>query len=105
MLTYTVPSRDGTPPTFAAPAASDTVQVGSTLIVKNASAAAITVTLVTPGNLGTGDAYPDKVYTVPATTGELWIPVYEDYRDPVTGVAAVTFSAVTSVTAAAINHL
>lgn len=105
MLTYTVPSQAGTPPVFAAPLASDTVQVGTTLIVKNASAAAVTVTLVTPGSLGTGDAYPDKAYTVPATNGELWIPVYEDYRNPTTGVATVTFSAVTSVTAAAINHL
>lgn len=104
MITYTVPSQAGTPPTYAAPAASDTVQVGSTLIVKNASAAAITVTLVTPGNLATGDSYPDKVYTV-AAGGEAWIPVYEDYRNPTTGVAAVTFSAVASVTAAAINHL
>lgn len=105
MITYTVPSQAGTAPVYAAPAASDTVQVGSTLIVKNASAAAITVTLVTPGNLPTGSDYPDKTYTVPATTGEVWIPVYEDYRNPTTGVAAVTFSAVASVTAAAINHL
>lgn len=102
MLTYNVPVIAGTPPTYAAPAASDTVQIGSTLIVKNGSAAPITVTLVTPGNLTTGDAYPDKAYTV-AAGGEAWIPVLKDYRNAA-GVAAVTFSATASVTAAAINH-
>lgn len=103
MITYTVPSLAGTPPVYAAPSASDTVQVGSILIVKNGSGASITVTLVTPGNLPTGDAYPDKAYTV-AAAGEAWIPVLQEYRDPITGIAAVTFSAVTSVTATSINR-
>lgn len=102
MLAYTVPVIAGTPPVYAAPSLSDTVQVGSTLIVKNGSASPITVTLATPGTLGTGDAYPDKVYTV-AAAAEAWIPVLKDYRNAA-GVAAVTFSAVASVTAAAINH-
>ena len=91
----------GTAPTFAAPAASDTVTVGSTLVVKNASASSINVTLITPGTLETGDAYPDKVYAVPAAQ-ERWIPVLGVYLDPATGTAAVTFSATASVTAAAI---
>ena len=99
---YSVPVLAGTPPTFAAPATSDTVQVGSTLIVKNASGASITVTLVTPGNLPTGDAYPDRAYTV-AAGAEAWIPVLPEYRNTA-GVAAVTFSAVTSVTAASITQ-
>ena len=99
---YSVPVLAGTPPTFAAPATSDTVQVGSTLIVKNASAGAITVTLVTPGNLPTGDAYPDRAYTV-GVGAEAWIPVLSEYRNTA-GVAAVTFSAVTSVTAASITQ-
>jgi hypothetical protein len=59
--------------------------------------------MVTPGTLGTGDAYPDKAYTVTAGS-EAWIPVLEDYRNTA-GVAAVTFSSVTSVTAAAINRV
>lgn len=92
----------GTPPTFSAIAASETVQVGSTLIVKNGSVASITVTLVTPGNLPTGDAYPDKAYTVGAGA-EAWIPVLSEYRNAA-GVAAVTFSATASVTAASISH-
>ena len=99
---YSVPVLAGTPPTFAAPSSSDTVQVGSTLIVKNGSGASITVTMVTPGNLPTGDAYPDKAYTVIAGA-EAWIPVLSEYRNTA-GVAAVTFSAVTSVTAASITQ-
>ncbi len=99
---YSVPVLAGTPPTFAAPATSETAQVGSTLIVKNASAGAITVTLVTPGTLPTGDAYPDRAYTV-GVGAEAWIPVLSEYRNTA-GVAAVTFSAVTSVTAASISN-
>lgn len=103
MLAYDVPNIDGTPPTYAVPAAADTAQVGSTLIVRNNSAATVTVTLVTPGSLTTGDAYPDKAYPV-AAAGEAWIPVLSDYRNPDTGVADVQFSATASVTAASINH-
>jgi len=87
---------------FAAPSLSDTAQVGSTLVVKNGSAGAVTVTMVTPGNLPTGDAYPDKAYTV-AAGAEAWIPVLSEYRNTA-GVAAVTFSAVASVTAASITQ-
>lgn len=96
---------DGTAPTYAAAAAADTAKTGSglTLIVKNASGAPITVTLVTPGNLGTGDAIPDKVYTVAATTGERWIPLLDLYADPTTGTAAVNYSATTSVTRAVVR--
>lgn len=103
MLVYSVPAIAGTPPVYATPAASDTVQIGATLIVRNGSAAPITVTLATPGNLATGDAYPDKAYTV-AAGAEAWIPVLKDYRNAA-GVAAVTFSATASVTATAINHV
>lgn len=103
MNSATLPVIAGTAPVFAAPLASDTVEIGSTLIVKNTSAAAITVTLVTPATLGTGDAYPDKVYTVPATNGELWIPVLRDYKGS-NGLATVNFSATAGVTAASIHH-
>lgn len=96
-----VPVLAGTAPTFAAPSASDTAPVGSTLIVKNGSGASINVTLTTPSTLETGDAYPDKVYAVPAGQ-ERWIPVLAVYMDPTTRVAAVAFSATTSVTVAAI---
>lgn len=97
----TVPAISGAAPAFAAPAASDKTEVGAVLIVKNGSAAAVTVTLVTPGNLDTGDAYPDKTYSVPAG-GEFWIPVLAVYRGT-DGLAAVNFSAVASVTVAAVR--
>ena len=95
-----VPVDAGTPPTFAAPLATDTVPVGCVLIVKNASASSVTVTLATPGKLPTGDDYPDKAVSVPASS-ERWIPVYQLYMNG-NGVCDVTFSSVTSVTAAAI---
>lgn len=103
ITTQAVPVLAGTPPTFSAPAASETVEIGTLLIVKNASGASINVTMVTPDPLPTGDAYPDKVYAVPAA-GERWIPVLTDYRQA-TGLATVTFSATASVTAAAINRV
>ena len=102
ITTQAVPVIAGTAPTFAAPAASETAEIGTLLIVKNGSASSINVTLVTPDPLPTGDAYPDKVYAIPAGQ-ERWIPVLTDYRQP-TGLATVTFSATTSVTVAAINR-
>lgn len=99
----TVPTIAGTAPTFGTPALSELASIGTTLIVKNASASAITVTLITPSNLPTGDAYPDKAYSVPAA-GERWIPVLQDYRDPNDGAAHINFSATASVTAAQIVH-
>jgi hypothetical protein len=103
MQTQTVPVLAGTAPTFAAPSASDTAAIGALLIVKNGSGASINVTLVTPSTLPTGDAYPDKVYAVPAGA-ERWIPVLKEYRNA-SGVAGVTFSATASVTAAVINRV
>lgn len=91
----------GAKPTFSKPALADTVPVHSALIVKNDSAADITVTLVTEGKLGTGDDYPDKVYTV-TVGGESWIPVIRDYIPADGSAPKVNFSATTSVTAAAV---
>lgn len=99
---YTVPDLVGTPPTFTAPTTTDTVEIGSTLIVKNGSGASITVTFITPGNLVTGDTFPDKAYTI-AAAAERWMPVLPAYRNGTTGLADITISAVTSVTAAAIR--
>lgn len=100
---------DGTPPTFDPVTASDSMPFSpeSTLIVRNASAAPVDITLVTPGNLGTGDEYPDKVVTCDAGTGttnevptEVWIPIAKDYVDPQTGQITVEYSAQTDVSAA-----
>lgn len=101
LITTFSPAVAGTPPTYGAAAAGDTVRPGTTLVVKNGSASSITATLVTPGNLRTGDAYPDKQYTV-AAGAEAWIPVLSDYADPTDGLARVNWSATTSVTRAAV---
>lgn len=80
-------------------AAGDTAACGNgeKLVVKNGDAASKTVTIVTPQTLETGDAYPDKAYTIPA--GEMWvIPLYALYADPTDGLAHITYSATTSVT-------
>jgi hypothetical protein len=100
LASQTVGALAGSAPTFTTPLSADTVEVGTLLIVKNGSGASINVTFDTPGSLPTGDAYPDKVYAVPAA-GERWIPVLADYRQP-GGLANVAFSATASVTAAAI---
>jgi hypothetical protein len=97
----------GAAPTFAAAAAADTAECdpSNTLIVKNASGSPINVTVSTPGNLGTGDAYPDKVYSVPATNGERWIPLIDAFRDPaLNGQAAIAYSATASVTRAVVRR-
>lgn len=95
----------GTAPTLAAAAASDTAAVGTGLflIVKNTNAATRTVTIVVPGILTTGDAYPDKAYTIAADTGELWIPLLDIYRDPADNLAHITWSATTGVTRAVVR--
>lgn len=97
----------GTAPTFAAAANGDTTAVGShlTLIVKNTAGSSMTVTLTPPPTLPTGSAYPPKVYTVPATTGEQWIPLLDVYADPATRLATVVYSTVASVTRAVVQSI
>lgn len=95
LVTSHVISTAGTSPTLGAAVAGDQAQTGRAyfLVVRNSHASAPrTVTLATPGNLETGDAYPDKEYTVAATGGEVWIPLLDVYRDPVTGYAEITYS-------------
>jgi hypothetical protein len=94
----------GTAPTFAAAASGDTARVGDglVLVVKNDDVSSKTVTITVPGTLPTGDAYPDKVYTVNASA-EAWIPLLDEYGDPDTGQAAIAYSATTSVTRAVVR--
>jgi hypothetical protein len=96
------PTVAGTPPSMVQAASGDTCDCGepnrpNILIVEN-TGAQMTVTIATPGTLPSGDAYPDKVYTVPATTGRQWIPLLPDYKDPATGFAALTYSSTSGVT-------
>lgn len=62
--------------TFTAATASDTAPTGGghALVVKNANAGAVTVTITTPGTVD-GLAIADVVRTVPATTGISVVPL------------------------------
>jgi hypothetical protein len=47
---------------------------------------------------------PDWVWTLAATTGELWIPCLPIYADPTTGIITLALSATTNVTSAAVRR-
>lgn len=68
---------------------------GVDLIVKT-SGTAITVTVVTPETFD-GLALADRTFAT-AATAESKIPLSNRYRDPTTGRASITYSAVTGVT-------
>jgi hypothetical protein len=94
----------GTSPTYvAASAGGDTAPVGGglKLHVSNGSGSAVTVTLVTPGTLD-GLAIGDAALVVPAG-GHGFVPLTPVYRDPITGRANITYSAVTSVNVAVLS--
>lgn len=94
----------GTAPTYsAASAGGDTAPVGGglKLHVSNGSGSAVTVTVVTPGTLD-GLSIGDASLSVPAG-GHGFIPLTSVYRDPVTGRANITYSAVTTVNVAVIS--
>lgn len=96
--------RDGLAPTFAAATSGgDTVNGHADFfVVKNASASTVTVTVATPATLETGDAYPDKAFSV-AAGAEQWVPVIAPYVNDADGLVALTYSAVASVTVAAFS--
>ena len=101
-----VPQSNGLAPVYAAAAAAgDRVPAGDGIlvIVKNTSAAAITVTLVTPGTLEGDLAIADRTYTVAATTGERTFPVGLNYRAP-DGLADLTYSAAAGLSLAVLRH-
>jgi hypothetical protein len=94
----------GTVPTYVGAAAGgDTAPIGNglTLHVSNGGGAAVTVTAVTPGTLD-GLAIADASIVVPAA-GHGFLPLGPLYRDPITGRANITYSAVTSVNVAVIQ--
>lgn len=98
--------RAGTAPAYAAASAGgDKVTPDSStfLHVKNASAAAVTCTVVTPGTVD-GLAVADLAVAV-AAGGEAMIgPITPGlFRDPVDGLAAITWSAVVSVSFAVLS--
>ena len=100
--------RTGLAPTYAAAAGGgDTFNPGqgTMLHVKNASGAAITVTIVTPGSTS-GQAIADVSVSVPATTGDRMIGPLSGslFTDPATGVGNITYSGVTSLTVAIVDN-
>lgn len=93
-----------TPVYTAAAAAGDALQLGDGFFVhyKNGSAAAITVTLITPGTVS-GLAVADRALTVPAG-GDLMVKLdRRQYEDPVTGRAMATYSGVTTLSVAVLT--
>lgn len=95
----------GTDITFSSAAGGgDACATGSDvkLLVKNGSGSSITVTLATPGTVDGDLAIADRAVTVAAgvTTA---IPVTDRYKDSTTGLASITYSAVTTVTVAVIR--
>lgn len=93
----------GTKPNFAlnTPTASDTAHVGdgtnTFLVYRNTDSNAKTITIDVSGTTDYGQPNPDPTYTLPATTGELWIPLRTQYRNE-NGVATVALTGTGGVT-------
>lgn len=93
-------------PAYTAVNASDTItpDTGLFLHVKNANAAACTVTITDSGTTPGGSAATNPTVSVPATTGDRMIPIQPSYVNPATGVITVTYSVTASVTAALVKR-
>jgi hypothetical protein len=105
LLPTQVVAPTGTALTFtAASGGGDTCVTGSDvqLYVKNGSGSSITVTLATPGTVDGDLAIADRTVTV-AAGAETAVPMTDLYRNPSTGVASITYSAVTTVTVAVVR--
>jgi len=97
----------GLVPSYSAVNASDTFVPAKNryLHVKNTNAATRTVTVTTYSTGVGGVAVTDWVGTVGANTGELIMGPFPGtaFTDPATGLATVTYSATTNVTAALVE--
>jgi hypothetical protein len=104
ILTPLVPSATGTTyTTSAASAGGDKVSpVNCSVIVTNGSASSITLTVDVPGNDQFGLARPDIAITIAAGTSKLVGPFPLSIANPADGYVNLSYSAVTSVTIAAI---
>lgn len=74
----------------------------ASVLVRNASGGSINVTVAVPGNDAYGTARPDFVVAVAAGATKAIGPFTSDLEDPSDGLVALTYSAVTSVTIAAV---
>lgn len=75
---------------------------GVFLFVKNGSGSSVTVTLAYPSKYD-GDQTVAGRGTAVAAGAETVIPLRDVYRDPATGLAAITYSAVTTVTVGVVS--
>lgn len=93
------------PAHVAASAGGDTIPSSDTgyLSVKNGSASAVTVTVITPGLTVFGSAEPDLTVSVPAGGERLIGPMLPGLVDSTVNAVKVTYSAVASVTVSAIT--
>lgn len=101
----------GTKPTLGAAALTDTAEVGNgvnTFVVyKNSDSNAKTVTITAPGTNSYGEPNPDPAIALPASTGEIWIPLRKEY-DAADGTGRCTLTVsgtggVTGVTVAVVR--
>lgn len=95
----------GTTITFTAAAVGGdkvTPSASTYFIVKNGSASPITVTIDPTATTFNGASIPDTTVAV-AAGAEAIIPITSDYKATSDGLAAITYSAVTTVTVAAIR--
>lgn len=94
---YKITTDGSTGPTYNAAAAGDTIVNGAGGILIIRTTGTITnATIVTPGSLPNGDAYPDKVIAMPAT-GERWIYLGPEYSAS-DGSVSLSWSSLTGVT-------
>ena len=102
--TVTADVEDGAVYTLGAAASGDTAECGDNvlLIVQNGDVASHTVTIAIPGELESGDVYPDKTYTIDAGA-KLAIPLKPLFRDLTDRLAHLTWSATTSMTRAVLK--
>ncbi|MEU6674759.1 hypothetical protein [Streptomyces sp. NPDC046925] len=89
----------GTAPTTVNSSASDTAEIGNGhntfVLYKNTGGSPAVVTVTVLGNTSYGQANPDPQITVPATTGEKWIPLRKEY-DGGDGTGRATLTATNS---------
>lgn len=100
-------TRAGLAPTYSAAAAGGdefTPSKDTILHVKNGSAGALTVTVVTPKATEYGADIADTAVSIPAAGERVIGPFpYQHYANPADGKADITYSGVTSLTVAVIQ--
>lgn len=106
LYTYQAITGVGTAPTFSAPNTVDTIIPDDRgfIVFKNTNAATRTVTVAAPNSVDIAPSVmPDWVWTLAATTGEIWVPCLPIYADS-TGIITLTLSATANVTSAAVRR-